>query len=243
MILEKKAKIIRREVLNLAMRYKVSHIAPAYSIVEILLALYEKVLKDDDKFILSKGHGCLSLYTILRQQGLNPTISGHPDIERNQGIECTTGSLGHGLPLGTGMALARKLKNKEGNIYVLISDGECQEGTTWESILIAAHHELDNLTIIVDHNKMQSLGRVDEILSLGNLREKFESFGCYVVETDGHRIPEVISALKIRTWKKPKVIIAHTIKGKGVSFMENKPEWHNRIPNPEELKVANKDLK
>lgn len=242
MVLEEKARMIRRETLALAMSTKHAHIAPAFSIVEILVALYEEVLKNDDKFILSKGHGCLSLYIILRQHGLNPTISGHPDLESAQGIECTTGSLGHGLPIGTGMALARKLKNKEGNIYVLMSDGECQEGTTWESMLIASHHKLDNLTIIVDYNKMQSLGKIEDILSLDSLKEKFEAFGCNVIEIDGHCIPEIVSALTERPCGKPRVIITHTTKGKGVSFMENKPEWHNRLPNPEELKVAYKDL-
>lgn len=242
MTLEEKARMIRRETLALAMSTKHGHLAPAFSIVEILAALYERVLEDNDRFILSKGHACLSLYVVLREKGLNPKISGHPDIESDQGIECTTGSLGHGLPMGVGMALARKLKNKKGDIYVLMSDGECQAGTTWESMLIASHHELNNLTCVIDYNKLQSLGRVEDILSLDSLREKFEAFGCYVIEIDGHDFTEIISALKEKSPTRPKVIIAHTTKGKGVSFMENKPKWHNRLPNPEELKVAYEEL-
>lgn len=241
-MLEDQAKAIRRETIDLAIKHNLTHIAPAFSIVEILVALYEEVLKKNDKFILSKGHGCLSLYTVLRKKGFNPTISGHPDIECDQGIECTTGSLGHGLPMGTGMALARKLKNKPGDIYVLMSDGECQAGTTWESILIASHHKLSNLTCVIDYNKLQSLGRVKDILSLASLREKFEAFDCYVIEIDGHNFTEIISALKEKSPTQPKAVIAHTTKGRGVSFMENKPEWHNRLPNPEELKVAYEEL-
>ena len=241
-MLEDKAKTTRRGIINLALEHKLEHIAPAFSIVEILIALYEKVLKENDKFILSKGHGCLALYYILRQHGFNPTISGHPDIERDQGIECTTGSLGHGLPNGVGMALARKLKNKKGNIYVLISDGECQEGTTWESALIASRHKLDNLTIIVDYNKLQSIGRVNDVLPLDNLRDKFEAFNCYTIEINGHNFSEIISAFN-KNSSKPKVIVAHTTKGKGVSFMENKVEWHSRLPDAKQLEQAYGELK
>lgn len=242
-MLEDKAKTVRREIINLAMEHRLSHIAPALSIVEILVALYEAVLNENDKFILSKGHACLSLYAILRQHGFNPTLSGHPDIQREQGIECTTGSLGHGLPMGTGMALARKLKKETGDIYVLISDGECQEGTTWESMLIASHHKLDNLTIIVDHNKMQTLGKVEDILSLGNLKRKLDAFGCLTIDVDGHCIPEIVSALKKKTNGSPNVLIANTTKGKGISFMENKAEWHNKLPNTKELEIAIEELK
>jgi len=237
-----KTKRIRREALELGIAKSLPHIAPALSIVEILIAIYDGVLKENDKFILSKGHGCLSLYPILQERGLCPTISGHPDIESCQGIECSTGSLGHGLPIGTGMALASKLQKIKRNIYVLMSDGECQEGTTWESLLIASHHKLNNLIIIVDNNKMQTLGKIDDILSLSNLNEKFAAFNCNCIEVDGHSIPEIIQALRQESKDRPKVIIAHTIKGKGISFMENVPMWHNRLPNEEELKIAYKEL-
>ena len=242
MNLREKAKKLRIDTLALAVASKEAHIASAFSIIEILVALYEEVLADHDKFILSKGHGCLSLYSILRQHGLDPTISGHPDIERDQGIECTTGSLGHGLPIGTGIALARKLSNKQGNIYVLVGDGECNEGTTWESALIAAQHKLDNLVVIIDNNKIQSLGKTEDILSMNSLSVKFEAFNWHADEIDGHNIQRIIDALKESPSGKPKVIIAHTVKGKGVSFMENRPEWHNRLPSEEELKVAQREL-
>ncbi len=240
--LDNQARKIRKAILKLALKYNLPHIAPAFSTVEILVALYEEVLDKNDKFILSKGHGSLGLYAVLRQKGLNPTISGHPDIECAQGIECTTGSLGHGLPIAAGIALARKLKAKQGNIYVLISDGECNEGTIRESTLIAAHHKLDNLTIIVDHNKLQALGRVEEILSLESLSKKFAAFNCRIQEVDGHCVTDIISALQDKSRGQPRVIVAHTIKGKGLSFMENDPKWHNRLPNPEELKIAEQEL-
>jgi len=141
------------------------------------------------------------------------------------------------------MALARKFKNEKGKIYVLLSDGECQEGTTWESALIASHHKLNNLTIIIDYNKIQSIGFVEDVLSLDNLKKKFEAFNCHTIEIDGHNFTEIISVLKEKSFGKPKVIIANTIKGKGVSFMENKPEWHSRIPNIEQLIKAYRELK
>ena len=238
--LEERTKRLRKETLDLAIEISGGHLASAFSIVEILVAL-EIVLKEDDKFILSKGHGCLSFYIALRQRGFNPTISEHPDIQVEQGIECTTGSLGHGLPIGVGMAFAKKFKKEAGRVCVLMSDGECQEGTTWESLLLASHHKLDNLTIIIDHNKLQALGSIDGILSLGSLNDKFTAFGCYVLEVDGHCPPEIIKALEKKV-DKPKIIIAHTIKGKGLSFAENNPVWHNRLPEGEQLKYAYREL-
>lgn len=233
-------KQLRRESLDLAIESGNGHLASAFSIVEILIAL-EETLKERDRFILSKGHGCLSFYASLRHRGFNPTVSGHPDIQVSEGIECTTGSLGHGLPIGVGMALAKKFKAEEGNIYVLMGDGEMQEGTTWESLLLASHHKLDNLTVIVDYNRLQGMGRIDDILSLGNLPDKLEAFGCFVLEADGHNLEEIAFALW-PTAKKPKVIIAHTVKGMGVSFMQDNPIWHNRLPEGEQLVQAYKEL-
>lgn len=238
--LEEKAKSLRRKTLDLSVEINYGHLASAFSIVETLVAL-DEVLKEDDKFILSKGHGCLSFYVVLRQKGFNPAISEHPDIQVEQGIECTTGSLGHGLPIGVGMAVAKKFKKEQGRVYVLMSDGECQEGTTWESLLLASHYGLDNLTIIIDHNKLQALGRIDDILSLGNLSDKFTAFGCHVSEVDGHRPTEIIEALEKKV-DQPKIIIAHTIKGKGLSFAENNPVWHNRLPEGEQLVQAYREL-
>ena len=241
--LEEEAKKRRKEILDLAVEYKLSHIASALSIVELTIFLYEYILTSDDKFILSKGHGCLSLYTALRHKGLNPKLSGHPDIDRIEGIECTTGSLGHGLPMAVGMALARKITNKPGRIFVLISDGECQEGTTWESLLIAAQHKLDNLVVMVDYNKLQALDQIDNIVSLRDLRTKFEAFGCAVIIIDGHNFSDVSGALGLKHVAQPFVIVAHTTKGKGISFMENRPEWHNRIPEGDLLRQAYEELK
>jgi transketolase len=235
-----RARQIRRETLDLAVEINAGHLAPAFSIVEILIAL-DEVLHKPDKFILSKGHGCLSFYILLRQKGLQPSLSEHPDMDVAQGIECTTGSLGHGLPMGVGMAFARKLKKEAGRIYVLMSDGECQEGTTWESLLLASHHRLDNLTAIIDHNKLQALGRIEDILSLGNLRDKFAAFGWHVSEVDGHNTSEIIEALKIEA-NQPRIIIAHTVKGKGFSSAENNPIWHNRLPEGEQRQQAYREL-
>ncbi len=241
--LEKKAKEFRREVLDLSLDTGEGHLGGSYSIIELMISLYDAVLEKDDKFILSKGHACYPLYLLLREQGYNPTIAGHPDIDSRNGIYCTTGSLGHGLPIGTGMALAKKFKKEKGEIYVLMGDGECQEGTTWESSLIAAQYNLDNLVGIVDYNKLQAIAELDHVLSLGNLRNKFEAFGWEVSEIDGHDFGEIIPQLKERTLEKPSMILAHTIKGKGVGFMEGKPEWHMRMPNQEELDQMRHELK
>ena len=240
MDLRERAKKIRKETLDLAVEIGGGHLAPAFSMVEILVAL-DSVLQKQDRFILSKGHGCLSFYIFLRQRGYNPTISEHPDIEIDQGVECTTGSLGHGLPIGVGMAFARKFKKEDGTIYVLMSDGECQEGTTWESLLLASHHKLDNLRIIIDHNKLQALDRIETILSLADLKNKFMAFNCDVTEVDGHMPEKIIEALQKKS-NKPGIIIAHTVKGKGMSFAENDPIWHNRLPAGEQLKQAYREL-
>jgi len=227
------------------MKTKDFHIAPALSCIDILVALYDNILTENDKFILSKGHACLSLYIMLLKKGLNPDINKHhPDIDIENGIECTTGSLGHGLPISVGMALAKKLKNEKGFIYVLLSDGECQEGTTWESIQIAVHHKLDNLIIIIDNNKLQSLDFIKNILSSPtSLYDKFKSFGIKSLAiADGHNITMLTNMLKESHYNSPKVIIANTIKGKGISFIENKPEWHARFPTEEEYKKGCEEL-
>ena len=233
-------KELRRKTLYLAIETQNGHIASALSIIEILIAVYGH-MGPDDKFILSKGHGCLSWYALLQSLGFNPTLSGHPDIDTANGIHCTTGSLGHGLPIGVGMALARKLKGQSGNLYVLMGDGECQEGTIWESVLLARHHKLDNLIIIVDYNYLQALDKTNQILRLGDLAMFFETMGIYTSEVDGHNIHDIQFALG-NVIREPKSIIAETIKGKGVSFMENDPKWHSRLPNALELKQAYRDL-
>ncbi|MDP1728837.1 MAG: transketolase [archaeon] len=241
--LKERAKQVRRDTLKLAGENNGYHLGGSFSATDIMIALYDIVLKKEDKFILSKGHACFPLYVLLRDQGYNPKISGHPSIDLENGISCTTGSLGHGLPIGTGMALAKKCKKQEGKIYVLLGDGECQEGTTWESALIASHHELDNLIAIVDYNKIQGSGKVKNILKMNGLEGMFRANNWNVIKINGHDYSQIIPALRNKRYQQPKVIIADTIKGKGVSYMEDKPEWHSRFPNPEQLKQAYEELK
>ena len=240
--LERRALGLRKRVLDLSLETGIGHLGGSLSMIEMMVALYDTALQKKDIFILSKGHCCLPYYLMLREQGYNPRISGHPDRDPINGIKCTTGSLGHGLPLGVGMALAKKLKRKSGKVYVLMSDGECEEGTTWESSLLASKYKLDNLVAFVDNNKMQALGFVDDILPLGDLGKKLEAFGWNVREVDGHSFHEIVPALQVRTYQ-PYAIVAHTTKGKGVSFMENNAEWHAKKPTAERLKGAYEELK
>lgn len=243
--LKRMARELRKEIVKIALDSGIGHFGGSFSIVEILVALYKDTLKEKDKLILSKGHGCLGFYCMLKEKGYNPKIQAHPDLDEEQGIICTTGSLGHGLPIGVGMAFARKLKKEEGHIFVIIGDGECQEGTIWESLNLARRFELDNLTIIVDYNKLQALGSVIEIMKETNLKNKFEAFGCNTMEIKGHDFKEIFESLNSDRIKLniPRAIIAHTIKGKGVSFMENEPKWHTRDMSDEELKKAYTELK
>jgi len=239
--LEERSKWLRRETINLAKENHGYHFGGSFSIIEILISLYNEILTEKDKFILSKGHACFPLYVLLREKGYNPEICGHPSLDCKNGIFCSTGSLGHGLPIGIGIAIAKKLKGDIGRVYVLMGDGECQEGTTWESLMLASHHHLDNLTVIIDNNKIQGSGPVSEILSLGDLEKKFESFGCSVSKINGHSYQEIFSVL-VQETNKPRVIIADTVKGKGISYMENKSEWHARFPNEAEFKQAYEEL-
>jgi len=238
-----KAKRLRRGVLDLALETGGDgHLGGSFSEIEILLSLYNNIMTADDKFILSKGHACYPFYILLREKGYNPKISGHPDIDESNGICCTTGSLGHGLPIGVGMALARKLLGKKGRIYVLMGDGEIQEGTTWESSLLAVHYKLDNLMVIIDHNKLQALEPIKNVVSYGSLKDKFEEIGYEAWEVDGHSFEEIIGALGKQPQAKPGILIANTIKGKGVSYMENDPKWHAKKVTIEEVKEAYKEL-
>lgn len=238
--LEERARELRKRVLDLSLETKEGHLPGCFSEIEILLSLYNRVLKEEDKFILSKGHCCLPYYLLLRERGYNPKITMHPDIDVKNGIHCTTGSLGHGLPIGVGMAFARKFQRRNGRIFVLVGDGECEEGTTYESALLASAYKLDNLHLIIDNNKLQALEKL--VLPI-NFKNNFESFGWQVKEVEGHSFSELIPELDRTYSGKPHVIIAHTIKGKGVSYMENNAEWHARKPSPEILKGAYEELK
>ncbi len=244
---------IRRETLLMVHKAKSGHLGSAFSIVELLTTLYFHHLNIDpknptwserDRFILSKGHGCSSLYVTLAKCGFFPMselttfikdesrLPGHPSSMLLPGIEASTGSLGHGLSIGVGIALGAKRDKKNFRTVVIVSDGECDEGSTWEAILAAANWKLGNLTCIVDYNKIQSFGRIDEIMPLEPFAEKWRAFNWNVAEVDGHHHTEIIQALENAKKEKdrPSVIIAHTVKGKGVSFMENTVDWHYWTP-------------
>jgi transketolase len=251
--LESIAKKIRIRILQLSNSAKSSHVGSSLSIVEILVILYNFFIKKKNIFILSKGHACLAYYCVLQKSGYfsnktlntygknNTTLLSHVS-HKVPGVKFSTGSLGHGLPYATGRALAEKIDKTNNKIFVLISDGELNEGTTWESLLFAAHHKLDNLIIIVDYNKIQSLDFTKNVLKLEPLNKKFESFGCNVKNINGHNFVQIYKSLLIKKNKKPSVIIANTIKGKGVSYMENSILWHYKFPNEKELKEALRQL-
>jgi transketolase len=242
--LAEKAKKLRRDTFNAFVEQGEAHLGGSFSIIEMLIVLYEKVLKEEDKFILSKAHASFPLCLLLQEKGLNPKLTTHLELDPTNGIHCTTGSLGHGLPLATGMALGRKLQKKSGKIYVMMSDGECQEGTTWEALLIAASHKLDNLVVLIDYNKIQALSFLEEGLPLDDLPAKFKAFNWDCTEVhDGHSFDELISALQQKNnAKKPQVIIVHTTKGKGIKAFENDPSWHARKIKGAELEIGKKEL-
>lgn len=255
---------IRRHVLNMTNRAKSSHIGSSYSMAELLAVLYGSILRVDpkrldwderDRFILSKGHGCAGLYAVLAERGFFPMetldtfylngsiLAGHATTTA-PGVEVSTGSLGHGLSIGAGMALAAKRDGKSHRVFVMLSDGECDEGSIWEPALFAPQHRLDNLVVIVDYNKIQSLGTVKEVMDLEPLADKWRAFRWAVQEIDGHDVMAVESALASVPFEegRPSCIIAHTVKGKGVSFMEDRLLWHYRTPQGDEFDAALREL-
>ncbi len=254
------ARNVRKETLEIVYKAKASHIGGAFSMVDLLTILYNGILninphdphwKDRDRFLLSKGHACSSLYTTLALTGYFPvkdlqsygtdgSIYLSHASHKVPGVELSTGSLGHALPVGCGLALAAKRKQENWRVFILVSDGELDEGSNWEAILFAPQHRLDNLVLIVDYNKIQSMGNVKDVIDLHPLREKFLAFNWNVIESDGHdfnQLQKAFSGLPIGGLK-PTVIIAHTIKGKGVQFMENKLLWHYKSPSEKEYKEA-----
>lgn len=247
-MLNERSKQIRRDTIALSKANGGYHYGGCFSAVEILIALYDHVLTDDDRFILSKGHACWPWYVLLREKGFNPKLTGHPTRDEYNGVLCSTGSLGHGLPTGIGIALAKKIKGEKGRVFVLIGDGECQEGTTWESLLIAGHHKLDNLIVIVDWNGIQGSDFVHNILNMqrmnspGILWVTAEEAGWITARRDGHDIIGLVDSLG-EPARRAFLLIADTIKGKGVSFMENNPKWHACWPNAEEEAQALKELR
>ena len=243
------SKNIRKNILKLSFKAKSSHIGSSLSIVEILVVLYFKILIIKYIFIISIGHAGIALYCTLYEKkiislkslnsyGDNGTILMNHVSSKVKGVNFSTGSLGHGLPVSVGKALKLKSDNNKGEIYTIISDGELNEGTTWESLMFASHHKLDNLKIIIDYNKIQSMDFVHKVIKIEPLKSKLKSFGCEVIEIDGHSAKKIIKVLNTKKKNKPKIIIAHTIKGKGVSFMENNNLWHYKNPNLSDLKKA-----
>jgi transketolase len=253
---------VRGLVLKMVHKAKASHVASALSIVDILAVLYGQVMAKNpaipqwasrDRFVLSKGHACVSVYATLAAVGYFPIekLESYGDdhswlmnhiSHHVTGVEFSTGSLGHGLPFAVGKALAAKKSGDGWRTFVVVSDGEMDEGSNWEGLLFAAHQQLRNLTVIIDYNKLQSLGTVDETLRLEPLVDKLRAFGCVPVEVNGHDHQELALALKAVDQSKPTVIVAHTTKGKGVSFMENRVEWHYKNPNDEQLMQALEEL-
>lgn len=241
--LSQRSRQLRIETIRLAKANGGYHWGGCFSEVEILLALYDHLLTDLDAFILSKGHSCWPWYVLLREQGLNPELMGHPSRDSHNGILATTGSLGHGLPTGIGIAMARKIKADMGRVYVLLGDGECQEGTIWESLLIAAHHRLDNLYAIIDWNRCQGSGRVEDILPLPDMARIADICGWDVYQCNGHEVDEIAATMEVKGAEgKPRLLIAHTVKGKGISFMEDRPEWHAKWLDDKAETMALKEL-
>lgn len=262
---QKLANQIRKHALRMTSLGKSSHIGSVFSMADILALLYGEILnvdphnpqwKDRDRFILSKGHAGAGVYAALAEKGFFPIeklnthyldgsdLSGHVSHKGIPGVEFSTGSLGHGLSVGTGMSYAAKLDELKHRVFVLMSDGECDEGSNWEAILFAAHHRLDNLVAIIDYNKLQSIKSIAETLGLEPFAEKWRSFGWAVQEIDGHdhlSIKETCLQIPFEPGK-PSCIIAHTTKGKGVSFMENSVLWHYRSAQAEEYQNALQEL-
>jgi transketolase len=258
------AKDCRKKILVISNKSKVSHVGSSLSVVDILSVLYSgiaNISKDTvqssnrDIIILSKGHAALALYSVLTITGFlseqllaefssnGAVLGGHTTSFTNSGVELSTGSLGHGLPYGLGIALSRKNYNLGGRVFVIISDGECNEGTTWESALLANQHGLENLTVIIDRNRIQSLDFTENTLKLEPLEDKWKSFGWDTVRISGHDHESLRKVLKFNSeQRKPLCVIADTIKGKGVSFMENTIMWHYKYPNDEQLSMALTEL-
>jgi transketolase len=263
--MERLARTLRRHIVTMIGRAGSGHPGGSLSAVEIIVSLYFGVMRhnpadpkwpDRDRFVLSKGHAAPALYAVLAEAGYFPLdwlttlrqlgspLQGHVDMNRTPGVETSAGSLGQGLSIATGMALAGRIDGRDYRVYALLSDGECQEGQTWEAAMFAAHHQVDNLTVIVDNNGCQLDGFICSIVALDPFPDKWRAFGWNVMEVDGHSFPALLAALeKARTLKgRPTAIIAHTIKGKGVSFMENNNAFHGKAPTPEQLTRALEEL-
>lgn len=259
------ARKIRHNIVEMIYEAQSGHPGGSLSAVEILTYLYFSEMniasndaknEDRDRFILSKGHAAPVLYSVLAEKGffsknelktlrkINSKLQGHPDMKKVPGIEASTGSLGQGLSISSGIALAGKLDNKNYNVYVLLGDGETQEGMVWEAAMFASHNKLDNLTAILDHNGLQIDGKNEEVVNIEPIDKKWEAFGWHVIKINGHDYDEIEKAFNERKLvkNKPVIIIADTIKGKGVSYMENQAGWHGKAPSDEEKNIAIKEI-
>jgi transketolase len=257
------SRLSRLDIIRMLTLSHCSHVGSALSVIDILTVLYNccvdtQLIKNKsplrDYIILSKGHAAPALYAALAHANIishdilnsyfknGGVLSGHPIKDSLPGIEASTGSLGHGLPLGVGLALAAKNDKRPNKIYVVMGDGECQEGSVWEALMLASRYSLNNIIIIVDHNNLQGFGRSSNMVT-GTLEEKFSAFGCNTVSINGHNYKELLDSLMYyKLQEKPYAIIAHTIKGHGISFIQDKLEWHYKSFNQEEYQIARKEL-
>ena len=263
--LSKICKQVRRDIINMTANAGSGHPGGSLSVTELMTTLFYNHMRidpknprnpDRDRFVLSKGHVAPCYYAVLAEMGfidhaefenfrqLHSILQGHPDCKKVPGIDASTGSLGQGCSIAVGMALGAKLQGKDINVYTILGDGECQEGQIWEALMSAAHYKLDNLTVIIDNNGLQIDGSNDEVMSLGDLAGKIKAFGFDLIElADGHDLEAVDAAFAAKTTPgKPKCILAHTVKGKGVSFMENQAGWHGKAPNAVQRAQALKEL-
>lgn len=257
--------VIRKDIVSMICKSKSGHPGGSLSAVEILTALYfnqmnidptNPKMEDRDRFVLSKGHAAPALYATLAQRGyfakdelnnlrqLGSMLQGHPDMKKVPGVEMSTGSLGQGFSVACGMAMAAKLDNAPWNVYALLGDGEVQEGIIWEAAMSAAHYKLDNMIAFLDYNGLQIDGEVESVMNINPIEDKFKTFGWNVITIDGHDFDQIFAALDMAkdTVDKPTMIIAKTIKGKGVSFMENQASWHGSAPSEEQLEQALSEL-
>lgn len=257
---------LRKKIVEISYQTQAHHIGSEMSCIDILVALYFDIMnidsnnptsKERDFFILSKGHAALALYVTLMEKGFfsenflknefltdGGKLGGHPDKNLNLGIEISSGSLGHGLSIGSGIALSNQFDNLKNKTFVLLGDGECNEGSIWESVMFSAHHKLNNLIAIIDYNKLQGFGSTTDILNLDSLADKFQSFGWNVYSVNGHNINDFVKLInnQIIPNNKPNVIIADTIKGKGISFMENRFESHYELIDRDQYKKIINEL-
>ena len=255
---------VRRDIITMTANAGSGHPGGSLSAVELMTSVFFNHMRvdpknphdsDRDRFVLSKGHAAPCYYAVLAAKGfisrdeyanfrqLHSILQGHPDCKKVPGVDASTGSLGQGCSIAVGMALGAKVQKQDVNVYTILGDGECQEGQIWEALMSAAHYKLDNLTVIIDNNGLQIDGSNNEVMSLGDLAAKVRAFGFEVFELDGHDLEAIEAALSARTAPGvPKCILAHTVKGKGVSFMENQVGWHGKAPNEEQRQQALKEL-